>query len=81
MKIKDFEQALRRLEEIVGKLEAGEMPLEESLKLFEEGMQVSRYCANKLEEAERKVEVLLKQSDGQYKEETLQFDEQDDELN
>lgn len=57
---KDFETALKRLEEIVGKLEQGEIPLERALELFEEGVKISRYCGGKLEEAERKVEVLVK---------------------
>lgn len=57
---KDFETALKRLEEIVGKLEQGEIPLERALELFEEGVKISRYCGGKLEEAERKVEILVK---------------------
>ena len=58
---KKFETALERLEEIVKKMEAGEMTLDESLKAFEEGMELSRFCMNKLDEAERKVEKLLKE--------------------
>jgi exodeoxyribonuclease VII small subunit len=54
-----FEDALRRLEEIVRKMESGELALEESLKAFEEGIRLSRLCAKKLDEAERRVEVLL----------------------
>jgi exodeoxyribonuclease VII small subunit len=69
MEIKDFEQALKRLEEIVSRLEGGELPLEEALKLFEEGMKMSKFCGTKLEEAERKVEILVKQSTGDFDEE------------
>ncbi len=55
----EFEKNLKRLEEIVHKLEAGEMQLEESLKLFEEGVKISRLCQEKLTEAEKKVKLLL----------------------
>ena len=59
-----FETALTRLEEIVGKLEDGEMSLEESLKLFEEGVKLSRICDQKLQGAERRIEILMKDSEG-----------------
>jgi exodeoxyribonuclease VII small subunit len=59
-----FEKALARLEEIVQKLEQGDLPLEQSLKLFEEGIRLSRICNTRLEEAERKVEILLKDKAG-----------------
>ena len=55
----DFEKNLKRLEEIVAKLEDGELQLEESLKLFEEGVKISRACNTKLSEAEKKVKLLL----------------------
>lgn len=60
---KTFEKALERLEEIVKKMEEGDMTLDESLKAFEEGMNLSRFCAKKLDDAERKVEMLI-QTDG-----------------
>jgi len=56
-----FEEALEKLEEIVKKMEAGEMTLEESLKAFEEGIKLARFCAKKLDEADRRVELLLRQ--------------------
>jgi len=59
-----FEDALNRLEKIVAKLEEGEIPLEESLKLFEEGVRLSRICNQKLDEVEKRVEILLKEKDG-----------------
>jgi exodeoxyribonuclease VII small subunit len=59
-----FESALERLEEIVSKLEGGEMPLEEALEVFEEGVRLSRFCHGKLSQAERRVEILLKNDDG-----------------
>ncbi len=61
---KKFEAALERLEEIVKELEAGDLPLEQSLKLFEEGIKLSRLCNKRLEDAERRVEVLLKDNAG-----------------
>ena len=57
-----FEDCLERLEKIVKELEKGEVPLEKSLTLFEEGMQLSATCRKQLEEAEGKVEILLKQN-------------------
>jgi exodeoxyribonuclease VII small subunit len=74
MEFKDFEQALKRLEEIVADLEKGELPLEKALELFEEGMKISRLCGERLEEAERKVETLIKDGQGSLKEEPLQED-------
>jgi exodeoxyribonuclease VII small subunit len=61
---KKFETAMARLEEIVQALEQGDLPLEQSLKLFEEGVKLSRICNKRLEEAERKVEILLKDKAG-----------------
>ncbi len=58
-----FEEALGRLEDIVKKMEAGDMTLEESLKAFEEGIKLVRLCSRKLDEAERRVEILLKQEE------------------
>jgi exodeoxyribonuclease VII small subunit len=57
-----FEECLQRLEKIVQELEKGEVPLEKSLTLFEEGMQLSAACRKELEEAEGKVEILLRQN-------------------
>ena len=60
-----FEQALAALEKIVERLERGELTLEESLKLYEEGIRLSRLCHGKLEEAEGKIEMLLKNGKGE----------------
>ena len=57
-----FEECLQRLENIVDELEKGNVPLEQALKLFEEGLQLSTSCRRELEEAEGKVEILLKQN-------------------
>jgi exodeoxyribonuclease VII small subunit len=62
-----FEDALNKLEKIVSKLENGDIPLEESLKLFEEGIRLARFCNQKLDEAEKKVEILLKDKEGALK--------------
>jgi exodeoxyribonuclease VII small subunit len=59
-----FEQALERLEGVVGRLEDGDVPLEEALKLFEEGVRLTRLCAKKLDEAEKKVELLSRDGEG-----------------
>lgn len=64
-----FEDALNKLEKIVLKLEEGDIPLEESLKLFEEGIRLSRFCNQKLEEVEKKVEILVKGDSGALKKE------------
>ncbi len=62
-----FEDALSKLEKIVSKLEEGDIALEESLRLFEEGIRLSRFCNQKLDEAEKKVEILLKDKNGMLK--------------
>ncbi len=73
---KKFEASLARLEEIVKKLEKGDLPLEQSLKLFEEGVKLARACNKRLEEAERKVEILLKDRAGNLRAEP--FEEEDE---
>jgi exodeoxyribonuclease VII small subunit len=68
LKVKDFESSLKSLEDIVAQLEAGDLTLDRALELFEEGIRISRFCGSKLDEAERKVEVLIKAADGTMKE-------------
>lgn len=60
----DFEKSLARLEEVVKRLEGTELSLDEAMKLFEEGVKLSRECQKQLEEAEGRVEILLKKADG-----------------
>jgi exodeoxyribonuclease VII small subunit len=60
----EFEKSLVRLEEVVKRLEGTELSLDEAMKLFEEGVKLSRECQKQLEEAEGKVEILLKKADG-----------------
>src|ERR671938_2089058 len=59
-----FESSLAALEKIVRQLERGDLPLEESLKLFEEGVRLSRQCQERLNQAERRIELLLRDSEG-----------------
>jgi exodeoxyribonuclease VII small subunit len=61
---KNFEAGLAALEKIVRELERGDLPLEESLRLFEEGVRLSRQCQERLNQAERRIEVLLQDGEG-----------------
>jgi exodeoxyribonuclease VII small subunit len=61
---KTFEQSMMHLEQIVNELESGELPLEQAIKKFEEGMELSRFCSQKLEETERKITLLMQDSAG-----------------
>jgi exodeoxyribonuclease VII small subunit len=60
----DFERSLARLEEVVRRLESPQLSLDDAMKLFEEGVELSRECQKQLEEAEGRVEILLKKADG-----------------
>ena len=71
-----FEEAMKRLDEIVAKMEGGELTLDESLKLFEEGIRLTRALNKELEEAERKVEVLTKDESGRLKAEPFEGKEE-----
>jgi exodeoxyribonuclease VII small subunit len=59
-----FEEALQKLEQIVEQLERGDLPLDKSLEIFEEGIKLSRLCTKQLEEAEQRIELLLNIKDG-----------------
>jgi exodeoxyribonuclease VII small subunit len=61
-KAPDFEQALAELETLVERLERGDLPLDEALKLFERGVALTRHCQSSLQAAQQKVEILLKRS-------------------
>ncbi len=63
---KSFEKSLAELEQIVGKLESGDLPLEESLELFEKGIKLSRECRTRLTNAERRIEILMKDANGGF---------------
>ncbi len=70
--MKSFETSLKELEKIVRGLEEGDLSLEESLKLFEDGVKLSRECQERLNQAERRIEVLLKDGDGNPTLQTIQ---------
>jgi len=65
---KTFEQSMKQLEQIVQELEDGDLPLEKALKKFEEGMKLTKLCSEKLDETEKKVSVLLENSEGRIAE-------------
>jgi exodeoxyribonuclease VII small subunit len=73
-----FEDSMKRLENIVEDLEGGELPLEDSLKAFEEGMKLLTFCSKKLDEVEKRVSVLVKESDGRYTKKPFDEDEQEE---
>ena len=74
--IKDFEAAIAELESIVKKLEEGDLPLEQSLALYERGVQLSRFCQLRLEEADRRIEILNER--GQLRPAAADLDADDD---
>jgi len=65
---KTIEQAMKQLEQIVQDLESGEMPLEKAIKTFEEGVQLSKFCSQKLDETEKRITILMQNSDGKISE-------------
>ncbi len=71
---KSFEASLAELEEIVAKLESGDLPLEDSLELFEKGIKLSRECRERLTNAERRIEILMKDADGSLRAEEIEPD-------
>ena len=77
-KSQKFEDALKRLEEIAEKLESGDQPLGKSLALFEEGIKLSRFCSTKLNEAEKKISLLMKNKSGDL--ELKEFDSEEETL-
>ena len=72
----DFEKNFQELERIVQRLEAEELPLDESLQLFEQGIRLSRFCHQRLEEVEKKIELILADAKGQPRVEP--FENQED---
>ena len=77
-KSNEFEKAFQQLETIVKRLESEEMPLDESLQLFEEGIRLSRFCNQKLEEVEKKIELILSDAKGEPRVEPFESEEDDD---
>ncbi|HEV2221531.1 MAG TPA: exodeoxyribonuclease VII small subunit, partial [Candidatus Acidoferrales bacterium] len=72
-----FEKSLTRLEEVVKRLESTDLSLDEAMKLFEEGVKLSRDCQKQLEEAEGRVEILLRKADGKIQAEPFETNEDD----
>ena len=72
-KNKDFESSLKKLEEIVTELEAGDLPLEKSIKAFEDGIKLTRHCQKLLTEAELKIEKLVDSDDGSFDLESFDY--------
>ncbi|HNW28402.1 MAG TPA: exodeoxyribonuclease VII small subunit [Spirochaetota bacterium] len=70
----DFEKALQQLEEIAMKLEEGDLGLDESISQFEKGMRLAKFCREKLDEAERKIEILQKGADGNVRKKEVDVD-------
>ena len=70
-----FEKAMERLEKIVEDLEGGNIPLEEALKKYEEGVKLSRVCQKRLSQAEKKIEILTRALDGSLQKEPFEFEE------
>lgn len=62
---RSFEASLEALEQIVAQLESGDLPLEKSLELFEQGIRLSRECQERLNQAERRIEILMRDNQGQ----------------
>ena len=75
MAVAKFETALKKLEEVVRRLEDGDLSLDDSLKAFEEGVKNAAFCARKLAEAEKRVELLLKQKDGSFVKEEFRLED------
>ena len=75
---KTFEQAMKQLEQIVQDLESGDMPLEKAIKTFEDGIQLSKFCSEKLDETEKRITILIQDSDGKLSE--APFSGKNDEL-
>jgi exodeoxyribonuclease VII small subunit len=73
-----FEDCLARLEQIVASLEAGNLPLEDSLKVFEEGVTLARHCSRYLDDAERRIEMLVKDDSGTTTSKPFVFEAEDE---
>ena len=74
---KSFEEAMQRLEEITQNLESGDLSLEDSIDVFEEGMKLAKFCTKKLEEAEKKVTKLVKEGEGKFSQQPFEVQEEE----
>ena len=66
MTTQKFEDALKRLEEIINNLEQGEVPLEETVKMFQEGITLAKICKDRLQSAEKEIQKIVKDTDGEF---------------
>ena len=73
-----FEESLKRLEALVQEMESGELPLEDILKKYEEGTRLIKLCASKLNEAEQRIEILMKEKDGSLALKPFKMEEEDE---
>jgi exodeoxyribonuclease VII small subunit len=80
-KTNEFEKAFQQLEKIVQQLESENLPLDDSLQLFEEGIRLSRFCNQKLEEVEKKIELILADAKGQPRVEPFEGEEEEETMN
>ena len=76
---KSFEQAMEQLEKIVEELETGDLPLEKAMQKFEEGMELTRFCSRKLDETEKKINLLLRDKEGKVIQQPFAADDNADE--
>jgi len=77
---KTFEKAMKQLESIVQDLESGELPLEKAIEKFEEGIQLSKFCTEKLDETEKKISILMEDKDGKRLEKPFKSEQEPDEI-
>ena len=75
---KTFEKSMKQLEQIVQELESGDLSLEKAIKKFEEGIQLSKFCSKKLEETEKKISILLKDTNGEITEAPFKGEDETD---
>ena len=76
---KTFVQAMQELEKIVEELEAGDLPLEKAMNKFEEGIQLTRFCTNRLDETEKKINILLQDQQGDIVKQSFEPEKNTDE--
>ena len=76
MKKQTYEESMKELEQVVKDLESGDLTLDESIKKFENGMKLSKYCSSLLEDAEKKISVLIEKENGEFIEEKFEVEEE-----
>lgn len=74
MKEQTYEESMKELEQLVKDLESGDLSLDESIKKFEKGMKLSKHCSSLLEDAEKKISVLIEKENGEFTEESFEIE-------